>query len=43
MYSYRLQDLLSLLETKAPEKAATLAANVRRVEYGLLSVGLKIV
>jgi hypothetical protein len=42
MYAYRLQDLLSLLETKAPEKAATLAANVRRVQYGLLSVGLKI-
>jgi hypothetical protein len=41
-YAYRLQDLLSLLGTKAPEKAARLAANVRRVEYGQLSVGLKV-
>ena len=41
-YAYRLQDLLSLLETKMLEKAAAPAANVRRVEYGLLSVGLKI-
>jgi hypothetical protein len=41
-YAYRLQDLLSLLETKVPETGTTLAANVRRVENGLLSVGLKI-
>jgi hypothetical protein len=41
-YAYRLQDLLSLLGTKAPEKATALAADVRCVEYGLLSVGLKI-
>jgi hypothetical protein len=34
--------LLSLLETKVPETGTTLAANVRRVENGLLSVGLKI-
>jgi hypothetical protein len=41
-YAYRLQDLLSLLQTKAPVAAAALAANFRRIEYGLLSVGLKI-
>ena len=41
-YAYRFQDLLSLLQTKAPVAAATLAANFRRVECGLLSVGLKI-
>jgi hypothetical protein len=41
-YAYRLQDLLSLLGTKAPEGATALAAKVRRVEHGLLSVGLKI-
>jgi hypothetical protein len=41
-YAYRSQDLLSLLQTKAPVSAATLAANFRRNEHGLLSVGLKI-
>ena len=41
-YAYRLQDLLSLLKTRAPERAAMLAKNVRRVDQGLLSVGLKI-
>jgi hypothetical protein len=41
-YAYRVQDLLSLLQTRAPVAAATLAANFRRIEYGLLSVGLKI-
>ena len=41
-YAYRSQDLLSLLQTKAPVTTATLAANFRRNEYGLLSVGLKI-
>jgi hypothetical protein len=34
--------LLSLLQTKAPITTATLAARFRRIEYGLLSVGLKI-
>jgi len=41
-YAYRSQDLFSLLQTKAPVAGATLAANFRRNEYGLLSVGLKI-
>ena len=41
-YAYRLNDLLSLLGTKTEEKATALAATVRRVEHGLLSVGLKI-
>jgi hypothetical protein len=41
-YAYRLQDLLALLGTKAQENAAVPRANVRRVECGLLSVGLKI-
>ena len=41
-YAYRLEDLLLLLETKTPEQAAKLAANDRRVDRGLLSVGLKI-
>ena len=39
-YTYRLQDLLALVQTKVPTDA--LAANFRRVEHGLLSVGLKI-
>ena len=42
MYAYRLDDLLSLLETKTPGRAAKLAAHFRRVDRGLLSVGLKI-
>jgi hypothetical protein len=41
-YAYRPQDLLSLLQTKAPVTTARLAADYRRTEYGLLSVGLKI-
>ena len=41
-YRYRLQDLLARLQTKAPATADALAANFRRVEHGLLSVGLKI-
>jgi hypothetical protein len=41
-YAYRLHDLLTLLGTRTPEKATELAASVRRVEHGLLSVGLKI-
>jgi hypothetical protein len=40
-YRYRLQDLLALLQTKAAT-ADALAANHRRVDHGLLSVGLKI-
>jgi hypothetical protein len=41
-YTYRLQDLLALLQSKTPGPAVTLASNFRRVEHGLLSVGLKI-
>ena len=41
-YKYRLQDLLALLQTKAPATADSLARNFRLVEHGLLSVGLKI-
>jgi hypothetical protein len=41
-YTYRLQDLLALLRSKTPRRAATLTSNFRRVEHGLLSVGLKI-
>ena len=37
----RLQDLLTLLDTKAAT-TATIAADYRRVDRGLLSVGLKI-
>ena len=40
-YRYRLQDLLALLQTKAAT-ANALAANHRRVDHGLVSVGLKI-
>jgi hypothetical protein len=40
-YRYRVQDLLALLQTKAAT-AGALAANHRRVDYGLVSVGLKI-
>jgi len=42
MYAYRLEDLLSLLQTKTPGRAAKLATHFRRVDRGLLSVGLKI-
>jgi hypothetical protein len=41
-YTYRLQDLLSLLQSKVPALGNMLAANHRRVDHGLLSVGLKI-
>jgi hypothetical protein len=41
-YAYRLQDLLSLLQTKARTKVDALAEHIRRVEHGLLSVGLKV-
>jgi hypothetical protein len=41
VYRYRLQDLFALLQPKA-EAANVLAADHRRVEHGLLSVGLKI-
>jgi len=41
-YTYLLQDLLALVQTKAPAAADALATNFRRVEHGLLSVGLKI-
>jgi hypothetical protein len=40
--TYRLQDLIGLLHTKAPVVADALAVNYRRVDRGLLSVGLKI-
>jgi hypothetical protein len=40
-YKYPLQQLLSVLQTK-PVTADALAANYRRVDCGLLSVGLKI-
>jgi len=40
-YAYQLQDLLTVLRTKAPA-AETLAKTVRQSECGLLSVGLKI-
>jgi hypothetical protein len=40
-YRYRLQDLLALVHTKAAT-ADALAANHRRVDYGLVSIGLKI-
>jgi hypothetical protein len=39
-YTYRFQDLLALLQSKVPGN--TLAAGHRRVDHGLLSVGLKI-
>jgi len=41
-YNYRLQDLTALLHTKAPALADALAASHRRVDDGLLSVGLKV-
>ena len=40
-YRYRLHDLVALLHTRAPT-ADALAGNHRRVEHGLVSVGLKI-
>jgi hypothetical protein len=41
-YAYRLQDLFALLQTKTPVIAQPLSSNYRRVDQGLLSVGLKI-
>jgi hypothetical protein len=40
-YRYRLQDLFALVQPRA-EAAKALVADYRRVQYGLLSVGLKI-
>jgi len=40
--TYRLRDLIDILHTDAPHVAATLANDCRRVDQGLLSVGLKI-
>ena len=40
-YRYRLQDLFALLQPRA-EATNVLAADHRRVQHGLLSVGLKI-
>jgi hypothetical protein len=39
---YKLEDLLAILHDRAPAKADTVALQRRRVEHGLLSVGLKI-
>jgi hypothetical protein len=41
-YRYSLEDLLALLHPKAPAKVDALALRRRRVNHGLLSVGLKI-
>jgi hypothetical protein len=41
-YAYQLQDLLTLLNTKAPIWANLPTSTIRSVEFGLLSVGLKI-
>jgi hypothetical protein len=41
-YRYMLQDLLVILHEQAPAKVDAIALNRRRVEHGLLSVGLKI-
>jgi hypothetical protein len=41
-YKYTLEDLLVLLHGRAAAKVDALALNRRRVEYGLLSVGLKL-
>lgn len=41
-YACSLDDLLGVLRDRAPEKAAAVADERRRVEHGLLSVGLKI-
>ena len=41
-YGFRLEDLLVILHERAPAKAEALALQRRRVEHGLLSVGLKI-
>lgn len=41
-YAGSLEDLLAILSDRAPEKAAHVAIARRRVEHGLLSVGLKV-
>lgn len=41
-YQYRLEDLLALLHHRAPALADAVSVNRRRVEHGLLSVGLKL-
>ena len=41
-YGYTLEDLLAILHDRAPAKADAVALQRRRVEHGLLSVGLKI-
>ena len=41
-YGCKLEDLLAILHDRAPVKADALALQRRRVEHGLLSVGLKI-
>ena len=41
-YGCKLEDLLAILHDRAPAKADAVALERRRVEHGLLSVGLKI-
>jgi hypothetical protein len=41
-YGCKLEDLLAILDDHAPAKANAVALQRRRVEHGLLSVGLKI-
>jgi hypothetical protein len=41
-YGCKLEDLLAILHDRAPAKADAVALRRRRVEHGLLSVGLKI-
>jgi hypothetical protein len=41
-YGCQLDDLLEILRVRAPAKADALARQRRRVEHGLLSVGLKV-
>ena len=40
--TYRFHDLLEILHTEAPASADALAADYRRVDNGLLSIGIKI-
>jgi hypothetical protein len=41
-YGCKLEDLLAILHDRAPAKADAVVLQRRRVEHGLLSVGLKI-
>ena len=41
-YACSLDDLLAILRERAPAKAEAVAVERRRVEHGLLSVGLKV-